>query len=138
MNDFGVFQAIKQLVEKDEFLSKKMTSVVTEARPDMMVPYMMVRFKNAQVDIPCFIQTALVGCTLEITSHYHGDQEIHDLMSRLNVCLDGACLDVHSKAINLQGKAVFKLAGQEQSSDKGIRTGKLRYQIKITMRRDKI
>jgi len=136
MNDFGVFQAIQERVLSDEMLSQKVTAVTTEPRPGMQTPHILVRFVRCEVDIPCLVQTALVSCEIDITSNYHGDQEIHDLMSRLNQSLDGAALPVYVRALGKTGTAVFKQIGQAVKSDKGIRFGTLKYQAKINIRRN--
>jgi hypothetical protein len=135
MNDFGVFKAIQEAIRSDDTLSQKISAIVTEARPGMVAPYAVVRFAQAQVDIPCLVQSALVNCEIDMVSAYHGDQEIHELMSRLNFRLDGASLPVQVRALSLPGHALFKAIGQSQSLDKGSRIGKLKYQIKILIRR---
>jgi hypothetical protein len=122
MNDFGVFKAIQEAIRSDDTLSQKISAIVTEARP-------------GKVDIPCLVQSALVNCEIDMVSAYHGDQEIHELMSRLNFRLDGASLPVQVRALSLPGHALFKAIGQSQSLDKGSRIGKLKYQIKILIRR---
>ncbi len=136
MNDFGVFQAIQERIRSDEMLSQKVTAVTTEPRPGMQAPHMRVRFIKSEVHIPCLVQTALVSCEIDITSTYHGDQEIHDLMSRLNQSLDGAALPVNARALEMSGTAVFKQTGQSVKSDKGMRIGTLKYQVKVNIRRN--
>jgi hypothetical protein len=137
MNDFGIFKAIQDVINHQEDLSRRITTVVTEPRPGMKTPHMAVHFDKSEVDIPCFVQTAYLNCRLEIISTYHGDQEIHELMSRLNHLLDGAHVPVHIRAMDLPGLAVFKLVSQEtvRTPKEGIRTGKLSYQIKVNIRR---
>ncbi|GEM_PF-4771280 len=138
MNDYGVFAAINELVRRDEFLSQQITSIVTEPRPGMQPPYMLVRIEGSEVDIPCAPRSALVSCELQLSSTYNGDQEIHTLMSRLDFRLNGAALQVEIPALNAQGVAVFKAIDQEinRMPAEGKRIGTLSYQIKINIRRN--
>jgi hypothetical protein len=136
MNDFGIFKALKDLVRADDVLSQKISAVVTELRPGNKPPFVVVTFEKSDVDIPCFVQTAHVTCSLEVTSAYHGDQEIHELLSRLNHKLDGSNLSVDVTALDAKGIAVFKLLGQEHKRATGSRIGTLTYQVKVNIRRN--
>ena len=136
MNDFGVFQAIAQRVREDAELGQKITQVVNEPRPGLQAPYMLVRFESCSVDIPSYIQTAFVRVVLELHSTYHGDQELHQLMSRLNQQLDGAALPVQAQSLGLPGLAVFKVVEQGITRDPARgRTATITYDTKVNIRR---
>lgn len=138
MNDYGLFQALAQLVREDPILGQRITDVVTEPKPGMIAPYLEVHFEKADVDIPCLPQVALVTCELQVVSTYHGDQEIHELMSRLDFRLNGTVLPVQIAALRAQGIAVCKSLDQKTNRlpDLSKRVGKLRYQIRINIRRN--
>lgn len=132
MNDYGLFQGIQTLIQEDEFLSPRIHSLVTEPRPGMALPYSVLHIRQVEADIPSAPQYLLVTCELELFSAYHGDQEIQQLMSRLDYRLNGGTLQIHIKALNAQGVAVAKqLEHSISHSPQGGRIGKLIYQFKI-------
>lgn len=137
MNDFGTFQALEQAVRQDEFLAQRIRAVVTELKPELMTPYILVVFEQAEVDLPCFIQTVLVTAEISIVSDYHGEQQIQDLLSRLDHVLEGNTFAVHVRALDLQGDALFKKLGFNIDRDKkgSTRVGRLRYQIRLKINR---
>lgn len=133
MNDFGVFSVLQQALTRDEYLSEKITMVVTEKRPGLGFPFIQAKFLDLCLDIPCLVQSALLKCEIHIFSDYHGDMEIHEIMSRLNFVLDGVSWSVHVDAMNKAGKAMFKLQGQQMHMTGGIREGVLSYQVKVSV-----
>lgn len=136
MNDFGTFHAIELIVQNDRMLSKKVSAIVTQIRPELIPPYLMLSFDETIPDIPCFMQTVLVGCEISVHSTYSGDQELHELMSRINKLLDGGNIKVQIDSMGLLGDGVIKLVHHSQHKDNETRIGKLKYQIKIKLRRN--
>lgn len=136
MDDFGTFQAIERAILSDSQLENKITAVIIETWPGIEPPYLMVHFKKSRTNALYSIQGALVECDLTVISTYAGEQEIQELMSRIDFLLQTSPHTVQPRLLDLEGRAVFKRVNEKVEKNGSVRKGTLSYQIKVTMIRE--
>lgn len=133
MNDYGLFQAIENVIHGDGYLSGKITKIATAAKPDMGFPYVLVSFTGAQVDLVIAPQRVLVECHLKIISTYLGDHELQVISSRLDRLLQGQTHRIQTGTNN--GRAIFKMVDVKREVDAKLllQSLTLTYQINIIL-----